>query len=1081
MTGDARILVVDDSATNRKLVAALLTYEGYRVTEAADAVEGLAVARTGGLRLVISDILMPSMDGYEFVRRLRADPATADLAVIFYTANYHEREATSLARQCGVARVLVKPCATPQFLQAIAEVLSGAGAASPGAAPDGGFDSEHLRLLTDKLSQKADALRAANSRLSVLTELNLQIASERDPKQLLNNVCANARELLGARFAVLAVVDKVSAGKIEVCVSGLTALPTQAVKDPREDPGLLGRIYAENQVLRLIADDAPVDLGLPPGFPAVRAAIAVPVCSLTRTYGWLCVGEKLGARAFNAEDEQLLTIIGAQVGRVYENGTLYREVQEQATQLMVEVEERERLVVQLRASEELFRELAENIQDFFFVSSPDLTEIFYISPSLERIWGRQPDWWLQSHENRLAAVHPADRERITTQMDQIVQSFPAAGQLEFRILHPDDSIRWALSRIFPILDDNGKVVRTVGVTTDITARKVAELRIVRLNRTYAVLSGINSLIVRATDRDLLLRDACRFAVEHGGFRVAWCGLLDEATRIVRPTAFAGDADDLAPSVSLKLDADTANTSLVVEALRTQLPQLCNDLTREDAKSLYRQEFVARGYRSMVALPLVVGRQAMGCFVLLTEASGYFDEEEMRLLIELAQDIAFALDHIGKAERLRYLASFDPLTGLANRSAFVERIGQYLGMATHTQSRFIVAIADPERFEVLNNTLGREGGDELLQRAATRFAAAAGGSDVVARIGSDRFAAIIPESSEGFDAPRLLEEFWRKWLAAPFSIGGQSVELTAKAGVAIFPADGETANALLANAEAALRAAKESGKTFGFYTANLSERFVERVALEKSLRRALENEEFVLYYQPKVDLVQRRVKGVEALIRWRRPDHGLVPPTAFIPLLEETGMIVEVGEWVLRQASFDRTRWLEQRLAAPRVAVNVSAVQLRRDDFVRSVSRIVKMAGGTAGLDIEVTETLLLTDVAENLVKLEQIRALGVVIALDDFGTGYSSLGYLAKLPVETLKIDRSFVASMLDDSSAMTLVSTIISLARSLKLETVAEGVESEEQAKILRLIGCDQMQGYLISKPLSFEEMTAFLTRSVA
>ncbi len=306
-----------------------------------------------------------------------------------------------------------------------------------------------------------------------------------------------------------------------------------------------------------------------------------------------------------------------------------------------------------------------------------------------------------------------------------------------------------------------------------------------------------------------------------------------------------------------------------------------------------------------------------------------------------------------------------------------------------------------------------------------------------------------------------------------------MELTAKAGVAIFPTDGESADVLLANAEAALRAAKEGGKAFGFYTADLSERFVERVALEKSLRRALENEEFVLYYQPKVDLVQRRLKGVEALIRWRRPDHGLVPPSDFIPLLEESGMIVEVGEWVLRQASFDRTRWLEQRLAAPRVAVNVSAVQLRRDDFVRTVSRIVKMAGSAAGLDIEVTETLLLTDVAENLVKLAQIRTLGVGIALDDFGTGYSSLGYLAKLPVETLKIDRAFVASMLDDSSAMTLVSTIISLARSLKLETVAEGVESEEQAKILRLIGCDQMQGYLISRPLPFEEMTAFLART--
>jgi diguanylate cyclase (GGDEF)-like protein len=481
---------------------------------------------------------------------------------------------------------------------------------------------------------------------------------------------------------------------------------------------------------------------------------------------------------------------------------------------------------------------------------------------------------------------------------------------------------------------------------------------------------------------------------------------------------------------------------------------------------------------MVGLPLVVTGQVRGCFVLLTDAAGYFDEEEMHLLVELAQDISFALDHIGQAERLRYLAAFDPLTGLPNRSAFVERISQYLGMAAHTQAQFLVAIADPERFEVLNNTLGRAGGDELLKQVAARFAVAAGGSDVVAHMGSDKFAVIIPGSSEGFDAARLLEEFWSKWLAEPFSVAGQAVELTAKAGVATYPADGQTANVLLDNAEAALREGKESGKTFAFYTANLSERFMERVGLEKSLRKALENEEFVLYYQPKVDLVERRLKGVEALIRWRRPEHGLVPPAAFIPLLEENGMIVEVGDWALRQASLDRTRWLERGLAAPRVAVNVSAVQLRRDDFVRRVSHIVKMAGSEAGLDMEVTETLLLSDVSENLVKLKAIRALGVGIALDDFGTGYSSLGYLAKLPVETLKIDRSFVSAMLDDPGAMTLVSTIISLARSMKLETVAEGVESEEQAKILRLIGCDQMQGYLISKPVPFEEITAFLTR---
>lgn len=1078
MTAGAHILVVDDHATNRKLVSTILKYEGYRVTEAPDGAEALVIARAGGLQLVISDILMPSMDGYEFVRRLRADPATADLAVIFYTANYHEREATSLARQCGVARVLVKPCPAPQFLQAIADVVAGTDAEPKPARPDAGFNAEHLRLLTDKLSQKADALRVANSRLSVLTELNLQMASERDSKLMLAHVCVNARELLGGRFAVLAVANKVGVRMREVCVSGLSGLLAEAVKDPRDDMGILGRVYAENRVLRLAnADDSPLDLGLPPGFPAVRAAIAVPVCSLTRTYGWVCVGEKLGAHAFNSEDERLLTIIGAQLGRIYENGSLYLEVQEQATQLMVEVEERGRAVAQLRASEELFRQLAENIQDVFFVCSPDLEQISYVSPSFERIWGRPADSWLQTADNRLEPVHPEDRERVARELREIVQSFPAHGTQEFRILHPDGSTRWLLTRIFPILDDSG-VVRAVGVTTDITERKVAEIRIGRLNRTYAVLSGINSLIVRATDRDVLLRDACRLAVAHGGFRVAWCGLHDEGTNTLRPSAFAGDADDLAPFVSFKLDEETARVSLVVEALRTQLPQLCNDLTQQDAKSIYRQDFVTRGYRSMVALPLVVTGKVIGCLVLLTDTSGYFDDEEMLLLGELAQDISFALDHIGKMERLSYLASFDPLTGLPNRSAFEECIGQYLGMAMHTQASFAVVIADPERFEVLNNALGRTAGDELLKQAAWRFATAAGGTDVVARIGSDRFAAIIPGRSEDFDAPRLVEEFWRKWLAAPFVVEGQSVELTAKAGVAVFPTDGETATTLLGNAEAALREAKESGKPFGFYTAHLSERFLARLVLEKSLRRALENEEFELHYQPKVDLVQRRVKGVEALIRWRRPDHGLVPPAEFIPLLEESGLIVEVGAWVMHQASLDRTRWLEMRLPAPRVAVNVSTVQLLRDDFVRTVGMIVKMAGGEAGLDIEVTETLLLSDVTENLLKLEAIRELGIGIALDDFGTGYSSLGYLAKLPVQTLKIDRSFVASMLDDPGAMTLVSTIISLARSLKLETVAEGVESEEQAKILRLIGCDQMQGYLISKPLPFNAMTAFLNR---
>lgn len=306
-------------------------------------------------------------------------------------------------------------------------------------------------------------------------------------------------------------------------------------------------------------------------------------------------------------------------------------------------------------------------------------------------------------------------------------------------------------------------------------------------------------------------------------------------------------------------------------------------------------------------------------------------------------------------------------------------------------------------------------------------------------------------------------------------------LSMKAGIAMFPNDGADAASLLRNAEAALKNAKANEAPYAFYTPQLGRALHERHALERSLRRALDNNELVLHYQPKVDLQTHRLAGVEALMRWRHPERGLVPPATFIPLMEESGLIVEAGAWALRQASLDRGRWLAAALAAPRVAVNVSSVQLRQEDFVSRVAEALQLAGANAGIDIEVTESLLVNDFADNIAKLSRVRDLGVGIALDDFGTGYSSLAYLARLPVEAIKIDRSFVVAMLDDPGAMTLVSTLISLAHALRLKTIAEGVETEEQAKILRLLHCDQMQGYLISRPVPFEEMTHYLRAGAA
>jgi EAL domain-containing protein (putative c-di-GMP-specific phosphodiesterase class I) len=293
---------------------------------------------------------------------------------------------------------------------------------------------------------------------------------------------------------------------------------------------------------------------------------------------------------------------------------------------------------------------------------------------------------------------------------------------------------------------------------------------------------------------------------------------------------------------------------------------------------------------------------------------------------------------------------------------------------------------------------------------------------------------------------------------------------------MFPEDGNDAELLLKHAEAALYKAKATGEKYLFYTQHMNDRTAGTLILENKLRQALEREEFVLYYQPKISLDTGGIASVEALIRWKSPELGLVPPAQFIPLMEETGLILDVGIWALRKAAQDHRHWLEAGLDAPRVAVNVSAIQLRKRDFVLTVQQALEHGVAPTGIDLEITESVVMEDIQDNIEKLKAIRDLGMSIAIDDFGTGYSSLAYLTKLPVETLKIDRSFICTMLDEPDTMTLVSGIISLAHSLRLKVVAEGVETEEQADALRALRCEQMQGYLFSKPLPLEEMTLLL-----
>jgi EAL domain-containing protein (putative c-di-GMP-specific phosphodiesterase class I) len=348
----------------------------------------------------------------------------------------------------------------------------------------------------------------------------------------------------------------------------------------------------------------------------------------------------------------------------------------------------------------------------------------------------------------------------------------------------------------------------------------------------------------------------------------------------------------------------------------------------------------------------------------------------------------------------------------------------------------------------------------------------GDPNLLARLGADQFALLMPVVSDGRAVEAQVVAMTRSLLEHPFRLNDAIFRLAVKVGVAVFPDDGADTDVLFRNAEAALKKAKTSGERYLLYTQSMNEMVAGKLTLENQLHLALQRGEFVLHYQPKVNLLSGKISSAEALIRWNKPAEGLVPPGLFIPVLEEVGLIHEVGRWAMEQASLDYRHWYAAGLAPVRIAVNVSALQLRNRTFFDEVRQLTESHDhAAAGLELEITESLIMEDVKHSIHSLNAIRALGLTIAIDDFGTGFSSLSYLSKLPVDTLKIDRSFVTNMTLSSEGLALVSTIINLAHGLKLKVVAEGVETEEQARLLRLLNCDEMQGFLFSKAVSADQ----------
>lgn len=429
--------------------------------------------------------------------------------------------------------------------------------------------------------------------------------------------------------------------------------------------------------------------------------------------------------------------------------------------------------------------------------------------------------------------------------------------------------------------------------------------------------------------------------------------------------------------------------------------------------------------------------------------------------------------------LRYLAGHDPLTGLPNRRTLLSQLDDAIRRQSLATDTLALIYIDLDRFKHINDALGHSVGDELLRRSGERIAEVAGGRDRIARLGGDEFAVLV-EGEQACERAELLAARFLDSFQQSLGPRGTDLVLTPSIGLARHPAHGRSAEALLRSADAAMYAAKDAGRnTWSWYNQSISERTTERARLESALRRALERGEVYIVYQPKQELASKRLTGVEALLRWRHPELGLVPADKFIPLAEELGLIVELGEWVLYQAARQLIAWQAAGLDDMNMAINLSALQLQRSSPAAFLQSMISHLGiRPDALSIELTESRLLVDPDRSIRLLHELREVGVGLAIDDFGTGYSSLDYLRRLPVDTLKIDRSFVNGIEHDRDGGILASTIVMMGRSLRLRTVAEGVETEAQLRALSDFGCDEIQGYLLSPPLEPDHLQAFWLR---
>ena len=624
----------------------------------------------------------------------------------------------------------------------------------------------------------------------------------------------------------------------------------------------------------------------------------------------------------------------------------------------------------------------------------------------------------------------------------------------------------------------------IKLTRSDAERDAAQEKNQRLTQLYAALSQCNQAIVRCTGETELFAQICRAIVVHGGMKMAWIGLLDEKGRQIRPVASYGSGTDYLDGLEMSLDQTLPwGSGPISRAFHQREPFWCQDFQHDLATAYWRERGALFGWAASAALPLHLDGAIIGFLNPYAGVTDAFDEGARQLLLEMAVDIDFALKNFAREaerkqadEQIQYLAHFDALTGLPNREQLHDRAQYAVSLAQRSGESVALMFLDLDHFKNINDTLGHSIGDALLVGLAKRLRSALRDEDTVSRMGGDEFSFLlygVDAQGAATVAQKLLDV-----IGMPLQIGLHDLTVTASIGIALYPGDGADMETLFKNADAAMYRVKQEGRHgYRFFTAEMQLRSARNLQLINALRRALELEQFEVHYQPQVSLQDGRIVGAEALLRWTDRELGAVSPAEFIPLAEDSGLILPIGEWVLRHAARQAKAWMVQGQAPLVMAVNLSAVQFRHADLPSLVTRILEEEGlPPEYLELELTEGVAMHDPQGAITTMNNLHQRGVRMSIDDFGTGYSSLSHLKKFKIYKLKIDQSFVRDICTDPEDKAIVGAIIHMAKSLGLQTIAEGVETVGQLAYLREQGCDEMQGYYYSRPLAADAFEAFV-----